>query len=309
MSMKWTPPNDVAQWLAYGTAGVEMAKCPAMDAVREYLDRSSLHWILVLASSERGSGKSQAAEWLRVRLLELHDAGDQRVVSIRRRALSGAWEWCDCTALSALDGLKPWEKAAELERLRSCWLLILDDLGLEPDREHMAALLQSRQGDGLITIVTTNTVDAKGEHEGSHIHFVNRYGGRLSSRLRRMGDVDNGELSAWRHVPHRDMRGRVEPKLKPQAGEDERATPSLIDEILAPLLRSTDPRAVVEQQEQEVRSRRNEDDAIREANRRKVWGGLALEELAAAALRGEAAACDVLDRVARRAAGGNERCR
>jgi hypothetical protein len=306
MPMRWSPPNDLAQWLVHGTVGVEMSDCPAMAAVREYLDRPALHWILVLASSERGSGKSQAAEWLRVRLLELQEAGDQRVAVVRRRAASGLWLWCECASLTALDSLKPWEKAAHLEQMRSCWLLILDDLGLEPDREHMAALLQSRQGDGLITIVTTNIVDAKGEHEGSHIHFVNRYGGRLSSRLRRMGDVDSGELSAWRHVPHRDMRGRVAPKLKPQAEEDERATPSLIDEILAPLLRSTDPRAVVEQQEQEVRSRRNEDDAIREANRRKVWGGLALEELAAAALRGEAGACDVLDRVARRAAGGNE---
>jgi hypothetical protein len=307
MSMKWTPPNDVAQWLVHGTARVEMAKCPAMDATLEYLDRASLHWILVLASSERGSGKSQAVEWLRVRLLELLEAGDPRVDAVRRRAPSGLWLWCECASLTALASLKPWEKAEALERMRSCWLLVLDDLGLEPDVEHMRALLQSRQGDGLITLVTTNHVDAKGEHAGSHFHFVNRYGGRLASRLRRKGDVDTGELSAWRHVPNRDMRGRVEPKLLPATGEPPRPThtaPTLIDDLAAPILRSTDPRRLAVHHEQDTRERWTADDAIREANRRKVWGGLALAELADAAANGEPWACDVLDRVAARAAGG-----
>lgn len=303
MSVKWSPPNDVAQWLVHGTDGVEMAASPAMAAVREYLGRASLHWILVLASSERGSGKSQAAEWLRVRLLELLEAGDPRAVSIRRRATTGLWLWCECTSLTALDSLKPWEKAAALERLRSCWLLVIDDLGLEPDVDVMRALLQSRQGNGLLTIITTNLVDAQGEHEGSHFHFVNRYGGRLSSRMRRMGDVDAGELSAWQHVPHRDMRGRVEPKLKPRAGEDERPSPASIDEILAPIMRATDPRFLSVQQEQDTRDRRATEDAVREANCRKVWGSLALDELGQAALMGDERACDLLDRVAQRARG------
>lgn len=307
MSMRWVPPHEVAKWLACGTAGVEMGRCLAMDAVQEYLDRASLHWILVLASSERGSGKSQAAEWLRVRLLELLEAGDPRVEAVRRRATSGLWLWCECASLTALDELKPWEKAAALERMRSCWLLVLDDLGLEPDVEHMRTLLQGRQGDGLMTIVTTNMVDTEGKHAGSHKHFVDRYGGRLSSRLRRMGDVDAGELSAWRHVPHRDMRGRVEPKLKPRPANDERATPARIDEILAPLLRSTNPRAVAVAKEQDTRDRWAADEAIRDANRRKVWGSLALDELAQAAMRGDGQACDLLDAVARRAAGRDER--
>jgi hypothetical protein len=288
MSMKWNPPHEVAKWLVHGTDGVEMGACLAMDAVREFIERDSLHWILVLASSERGSGKSQAAEWLRVRLLELLGAGDRRVAAIRRRASSGLWLWVECASLTALDGLKPWERAEALERMRSCWLLVLDDLGLEPDVEYMRTLLQSRQGDGLLTLVTTNLVDAKGEHAGSHVHFVTRYGGRLSSRLRRTGDVDAGELSAWRHVPHRDMRGRTEPKLKPRAEAIERPAPSTIDELAAPLLRSTSPRLVAEQQEQATRDRRSVDDVAREANRRKVLAGIVLEEVEAAAERGDA---------------------
>lgn len=316
MVMSFATPAEHAKWLKFGTANVEMGPSAAMDAVRAYLDRRPYHWILVLASRQRGSGKSLACEWLRARLCELAnerapEMRDQMLAAheAKRRAWVSGSLWCDCAALDGLKALKPWEHKAEMDRLRSAWLVVFDDLGTEPDDIDLRGVLQTRHGRGLLTLCTTNLVsdgqppEKPGSLGKASKEWNDRYDGRIASRMRAMGDGDAGRVTAWVHCPDRDHRGRTEPRLLVR---EQLYVDVDFDALAAPLLRSTNPREMDARAIAREHGARRESERLADVARRKVWGGLALEELAAAAMREDPAACDLLDRVARRAAGGSE---
>lgn len=312
MGLSFATPAEHAKWLVHGTANVEMGQSTAMDAVLAYLDRQPFHWILVLASRQRGSGKSLACEWLRVRLEEMTTRDDPAPMHLKtavHEAKMRAWTspslWCDCAALQGLKALKPWEREAEIDRLRTAWLVVFDDLGTEPADIDLRGVLQTRHGRGLLTLATTNLVSNEPDSVGKASKEWNaRYDGRIASRMRAMGDAEAGRVTAWAHCPDRDHRGRAEPVL--HAPKSTGTVDVDFDALAGPLLRATNPKVLDERAIARELGARAESERLADIVRRKVWGSLALDELAAAALRGEAAACDVLDRVARRAAGGSE---
>lgn len=300
--MKLTIPAEHWQWLEHGTARVEMQETPAQLAAHDWLAAVPDRWLLVLASEGTGSGKSLAAAWLLTRLEELHRARDVRVSKAAIRSHGGGSWWCQAQQLAELESKRSWEKDERLMRLRDGWVVVFDDVGTEKEPGLVADLIAHRRGARLLTICTTNLVDPKTGRSSKE--WKERYDRRLLSRMTSAGDHERGLAIAWCHVPHDDLRSRTTPRLLPPPREVpavEVAEP--IDEMIERLKEATDPSRVAARQVAATRSRLADEHAIREANRRKVWGGLALDELAAAALRGEAAACDVLDRVARRARG------
>lgn len=305
----YAAPHDHAQWLVNGTRGVEMADCPAMQAVRAYLEEQEFHWILILASETAGSGKSLAMEWLRTRVTELVQEGHPGAIAAKERDWGTSSLWCDCNGLDGLAALTPWDRAAQIERLKQAWLVTFDDLGTEPPDVDLTRVLRYRQGRRLLTFATTNLVepyklrDENGVELGLNPKYgrrsrdwLERYDGRVDSRLRAQGDVERNSLSAWCHVPSMDMRGRLEPKLR-ATPEPKSIDEDWLDRIAAPLLQRTAPKEIdrraVEQAEEERAARVSSADALR----RKTWGAVALDELGKAALAGDESAAAVLDRV------------
>lgn len=286
----WTTPRDHEQWLGQGTEGVKVEQCPAMDAVRSYLERSPLDWVIVLASRTRGSGKSFAAAWLKKRLQEL---------SVTRAGIGppeSEWSyfmWCDCTALRALSALKKWDREAEIVTLSKSWGLVLDDLGTEEDSGIVNGILTQRHAAGLLTVCTTNLADDQGQPTKA---WRDRYGGRIASRLKQAGDHERGSRRAWCYCPNPtgDMRGRVKPRLR--AATSSRPTIDVdIDALVgAQLAKMRAPR------ERPADETMAESKALADAAQRKVWGGVALRVLGERALHDDPAACDVLDEIGRR---------
>jgi hypothetical protein len=290
--VSWATPRDHAQWLVLGTAGVEVEQCPAMDAVRAYLARPTLDWVIVLASMERGSGKSLAAAWLRAKLQELSGLRED-VTDANERSWSSYFMWCDCAALRSLGALKPWERARELSELSECWGLVVDDVGTEEDPGIVKGLLTVRHAAKLLTVCTTNLVDGDGQPTKA---WRARYGGPIASRLKQDGDHKRGSRRAWCYCPNPDgdMRGRVTPRLTATSSRPTEIEVD-IDALAGPLLaKMRRPR------QDPAAETRAESLALAEAARRKVWGGVALKVLGDRALAEDPAACDVLDEIARR---------
>lgn len=300
--MRLTIPADHWQWLENGTARVVMADTPAQRAALDWLDAVHERWLIVLASEGTGSGKSLSAAWLLTRLEELYRSGDTRVATIAMRSFAGGSWWCQAQDLATLKALRPWEREERLKRLREGWVVVLDDLGTEDDPELAANLIAHRRGANLLTVATTNLVDTKTGRASKE--WRERYDRRMLSRMTAPGDHDRGQAIAWCHVPHDDLRSRATPRLLPPREASSMPVDDKIDDMIARIKESTDPKRAAERADRTTRERWATEAAIREANRRKVWGSLALDELAQAALRGDERACDLLDNVARRAAGG-----
>jgi hypothetical protein len=300
--MKLTIPAEHWQWLEHGTARVEMAETPAQLAVLDWLEAVPDRWLLVLASEGTGSGKSLAAAWALTCLEELRDGGHPRVSTAALRSHGGGSWWCQVQDLATLESKRSWEKEERLKRIRDGWVVVLDDVGTEKDPGQLADIIAHRRGQQLLTIATTNLVDSKTGKASKE--WRERYDRRLLSRMTSAGDHERGKAIAWCHVPHDDLRSRTTPRLLPPGEERLVAVGDEIDVMLARIMESTDPKRAIARSDKTTRERWTAEAVTREANRRKVWGSLALDELAQAAMRGDERACDLLDNVARRAAGG-----
>lgn len=299
--MKLTIPEDHWQWLRHGTARVDLKPFPALLAAQAWLDTVPDRWLLILASEGTGSGKSMAAAWLLTRLEEMLEERAQSAAQAKARSPRGGPWWCQVQDFAKLEHLRPWEKAERVGRLHDAWVLVLDDVGTEPEAGELQAVLEHRRASNLLTICTTNLVD-KTTGKTSEA-WKERYDRRLSSRMTRPGDAERGGAASWCHVPHPDQRSRTEPRILPPPAPIELVERGPEINAMLARLQNAAPAIVAERQVTETRLRIKIEDAIREANRRKVWGGLALDELAMAAQRGDGRACDILDNVARRAAG------
>lgn len=301
--MRLTTPKVHAQWLRHGTAALKAEETAALAAARGWVEAVPSRWLLVLASSTTGSGKSLAAAWAQRRLEELAEAGDARVQQAEQRG-KGSW-WINAAALAGLRGLREWEREERRHRCREAWLLVVDDMGAEPAdlAGELQAILEVRHAEQRLTVCTTNLVGADGR---ATPEWHERYDRRFASRMAAVGDHARKSLSSWVHCTGPDLRGRSEPTvLEP----DDEASPGGfdVDAIVAPLLRATAPAELDRRAIERERNARAESLAAADAVRRKVWGSLALDELAQAAMRGDERACDFLDSVARRAQGANER--
>lgn len=306
--MKLTIPAEHWQWLKYGLKRVEMAETPAQLAALDWLEAVPDRWLLVLASEGTGSGKSLAAAWALTCIEELYRGRDPRISAVAMRGHGGGSWWCQVQELAALDSKRPWEKEERLKRIREGWVVVLDDVGTEKDPGQLADIIAHRRGAQLLTIATTNLVDPKTGRASKE--WRERYDRRLLSRMTEAGDRERGSAIAWCHVPHDDLRSRTTPRILPERHEPATiAVDGEIDEMLARIMEHTDPRRAAEQEIESARERHHREHCIREANRRKVWGGLALDELAVAAAAEEPWALDALDRVAARAAGSEPMAR
>ena len=291
--VSWTTPHEHAQWLRQGTAGVEVQPCPAMDAVRAYLDRPTLDWVIILASRKVGTGKSFAAAWLKTRLVELSETR-QDVTQADAKGWGTPFMWCSCGALGGLRALKPWDREDQLNELARAWGLVLDDIGTEHDPGVVAGLLAERHASGLLTICTTNLTDAEGQPTEE---WRSRYGGRISSRLKVAGDYERGSRQAWCYCATDDMRGRVQPQLRAATSSPPTLDVDIddIDALAGPLLAEMKP-----PHQHAVPETRAESRVLADAVQRKVWGGVALKVLGERAAEDDPVACDVLDEIARR---------
>lgn len=297
--MKLTTPRVHAQWLAHGTAALEAEDTVALQAARAWVADVPSRWLLVLASSTTGSGKSLAAAWAQARLEELREAGAPGVRTAAARG-QGSW-WMNAAALPSLKGLREWERAERLDRCRAAWLLVVDDMGAEPEDQAgvLQGLLEVRHAEQRLTLCTTNLVGPDGRATQA---WHDRYDRRWASRMAAPGDTKRKALASWVHCTGPDLRGRQEPTIREPEPEPEALSFDL-DAIAAPLLRATDPRELDRRAvERELRAR-DESQALADAARRKAWGAIALDELARAAAAGDGAALDLLDRIAARARG------
>jgi hypothetical protein len=310
--VKLTTPHVHARWLEHGTAALTVEDTVALQAVRAWVDDVPDRWLLVLASSTTGSGKSLAAAWAQRRLEELLDQGDPSVARAEARG-SGSF-WINAAALPSLDGLRPWEREERLQRCRRAWLLVIDDMGTEPTNLApdgsrtkgtdwagvLQGVLEVRHAEQRLTLCTTNLVGPDGRATKD---WHSRYDRRWASRMATPGDAERKALTSWVHCTGHDLRGRTQPTVVVPA-PDAPAFAFDVDSLVAPLLAATEPavleRRAVEEKLAELAASAQAADAVR----RKVWGSLALQRLAELAVAGNALACDVLDDVARRAVGG-----
>lgn len=299
--MKLSTPYEHHQWLMHGTERVEVQDTEAMRAVRAFANGPLDRWLLVLAGRGTGSGKSFAAAWglerLHERVLEQHPA----VVQWLRRAASSAPSWVTCASLSSLRGKYPSEQEQTMARIRGCWLLVLDDVGTEPDAGVVQAVLEHRRAENLLTIVTTNLVDTQGPRAGkASKEWFQRYDRRLSSRMASPGDHEAGALSSWVHCVGPDLRSQAQPRILEAPGDESTLVDADIDAIVLPLLQKTDPEARHREHDERRREQIEADKSGLESIRATVWARMVLEEVEIRAADGDETAKAILAAVQRR---------
>lgn len=173
----------------------------AMTQAREWYESPSERWLLL--SGEPGCGKSVAAAWCVA--MGTPDPYPGGYEPSRCRA-PGCWPWDLAprfVSCGRLANLAPWDD--ELERLSTCSLLAIDDLGTEQSAGKLSdrflsvldGLAVRRHNDELRTVITMNLGLSNGE-------FSRRYGERLIDRVRECGRPY--ELSS------KSMRGKAAPK-------------------------------------------------------------------------------------------------
>lgn len=269
-----------------------------------------------MASETEGSGKSLSAEWLRTRLTEMVDASDpELIVAKYERADSRLSYWVDCAGLQSLMSLSPWDREAELDKIRRSWLVVLDDLGTEPASIDLAGIIQGRESSELLTLITTNAVEPRTVENGVGEKVPNprcgkmsdawkeRYDSRLASRMRAPGDADRGALSAWRHVPGPDLRSTKTPELVPVEEKPENyVDPERVDALFRNLAERMVRGGclVAKRDEKELADRMNEERRLAEAAKRSVLAAMVLTEVESLADQGDRTAKEILRRAGRR---------
>lgn len=190
MSIDLSPPHPLWE---RARAGV-LQDTHAMVVAREWI--SSDAWAVLLLGAV-GRGKSQAAAWLwhRLRHLDLLEADE------RHRGRRGVL-WLRARVLQRLD----WQtRAATISRCSSAFGLVVDELGGEDEKtsEALSDLIEQRGDEQRRTALTSNLEPAA---------FAQRYGDRLTSRLRAGGITDKGSARWAVVVRGGDLRGSdVEP--------------------------------------------------------------------------------------------------
>jgi len=256
-------------------------------------------WGLVMYSPV-GNGKSQA-------MAELYEAAYAARPSPSHRVL-----WLRARLLEQLDWI---DRAAVIARCKAAWMLLIDELPTAAEIERgrvkrdtvatLGDIFEDRGDAGRCTVATSNS---------SRADFGSLWGDRLISRLRE-GGLDAGRVRWLVEIQGDDLRGVVEPLPEEQPEE---LPPENLERLAYYTERFTATIEAAEAKEREkARARRHDaddqarrdrqaDEAIRETNRRRAWGSLALDELARAALADDPAALDLLDRIAARARGRRE---
>lgn len=189
----------------------------AMKISRSWLVSDA--WGLLMLGAV-GRGKSQAAAWLWHKLSE-----QDMAEAIDRSAPTRGVPWLRARVLQRLR----WDERADV--LRACagaYGVVVDEMGAENayTAHAISDLIEERGDRGDRTIMTTN-LDPKG--------FLDRYGDRLTSRLR-SGGVDNGHARWAKVVRGDDLRGLDIPQrasTDPDEAPPEPVTPERQQEILA----------------------------------------------------------------------------
>lgn len=220
-----TPPTPL--WARANTGALQDNH--AMQVAREWL--ASEAWGLLLLGAV-GRGKSQAAAWLWLQLRHL-DLLDADALHRPRRGVL----WLRARVLQRLD----WPTRAQvLQRCAGAYGLVVDEMGGEDEKtgEALGDLIEQRGDEQRRTVLTTNLAPSwtdRQDGQGQVVKvpgFAQRYGDRLTSRLRSGGITDKGSARWAVAVKGADLRGAdipTTPAPDAEAEPDGAHTPATTD--------------------------------------------------------------------------------